>query len=731
VCRVVTELRVHGVSGTRAEDVLDRPLLYRVAGDAEAAFLRPRPEYNASTGPGGAKLEAYRWGTLTAGAAARALWLLLLPFMLANVGYWMHPRAGRLAGALARSLYRVFALTMTVTFALAMVGISMDLVAWQCAAGPSCVDRPWLRFLGHGFFALPGRRLAVLALVPLALLGLLWFLGRRTWARYEAFDGTHEADGDGLSAPGFWRGRDLVGRLRGLHVAAAFGVVDAMLLGAVVPGHGDAAGRVLFGAVLALLVGCVVLLAVPGMAERDARRPWAETTARWTRRAAMLLTAAALGYAMLPRPAWATVGGLPGLGLALPVLLSAQMALLVLLAVLALSARAPGQLLAGLAGPLSGALGLGLAAAFSAGVSYRAADWLDRSAVPSAASTAGVAAPLQPPAAYAWAAFGFVVAVVAVCLGAGWIRLVTLPALRRAAGPVTDTDFPGMRAVDPARAGSIDAAIADARLADRATPVLAAVVLPVAAAAVAVTGLALAGSGPVDLAARGSRGAAALSFVTNLGTFLIGLAALGLVLLGMRAYREAGVRRLVGVLWDLGTFWPRAAHPLAPPCYAERVVPELATRVRWLACDGGGGGVVLSGHSQGSVLAVATVLQLDEETRRRVALLTYGSPLRRLYSRLFPAWFDAAVLERVGDSLTDFISPTRWVNLWRWTDPIGGWIVAPDPLDGMSVDDRRLVDPPSFGVPPGDTVAAAVQGHSHYPSTAGFAQAVADLVDRI
>ena len=88
---MTVELRVHGVSGSPTEGVLDRPWVGRVAGDGDSGFYRPRPEIGGTTGPGGATLEAYRWGSLTSGAAARALWLLLLPFMLANVAIWLRP----------------------------------------------------------------------------------------------------------------------------------------------------------------------------------------------------------------------------------------------------------------------------------------------------------------------------------------------------------------------------------------------------------------------------------------------------------------------------------------------------------------------------------------------------------------------------------------------------------------------------------------------------------------
>jgi hypothetical protein len=58
-------------------------------------------------------------------------------------------------------------------------------------------------------------------------------------------------------------------------------------------------------------------------------------------------------------------------------------------------------------------------------------------------------------------------------------------------------------------------------------------------------------------------------WLVNMGTFLVGGFVLLLLYLGRQAYQNPGFRRTVGVLWDIGTFWPRAAHPLAP-----RVTPS-------------------------------------------------------------------------------------------------------------------------------------------------------------
>ena len=69
--------RVHGVSGTPPEELLDRGQVYRLAGDATAGFYRPRLAEESTDGTwapllpgaeGGPQLEGYAWGGLTSGA---------------------------------------------------------------------------------------------------------------------------------------------------------------------------------------------------------------------------------------------------------------------------------------------------------------------------------------------------------------------------------------------------------------------------------------------------------------------------------------------------------------------------------------------------------------------------------------------------------------------------------------------------------------------------------------
>ncbi|WP_285114884.1 hypothetical protein [Leifsonia sp. fls2-241-R2A-40a] len=136
--------------------------------------------------------------------------------------------------------------------------------------------------------------------------------------------------------------------------------------------------------------------------------------------------------------------------------------------------------------------------------------------------------------------------------------------------------------------------------------------------------------------------------------------------------------RPISIMWDLMCFLPRAGHPFGPPCYAERVVPEIRDRVTdWLTHDlqppegltlaerlswrdkqeetalaeERPFDVVLSAHSLGAVLAVSTLFTLRPDGAdhlRNVALLTYGSQLRVYFGRFFPELFGPDALGTLG-----------------------------------------------------------------------------------
>jgi hypothetical protein len=63
--------------------------------------------------------------------------------------------------------------------------------------------------------------------------------------------------------------------------------------------------------------------------------------------------------------------------------------------------------------------------------------------------------------------------------------------------------------------------------------------------------------------------------------------------------------------------------------------------------------VLLSCHSQGSVLGAVVLMQVGTPTSARTAFLTYGCPLARLYGRFFPAYFSGTALDRLGGFLRD------------------------------------------------------------------------------
>lgn len=124
-------------------------------------------------------------------------------------------------------------------------------------------------------------------------------------------------------------------------------------------------------------------------------------------------------------------------------------------------------------------------------------------------------------------------------------------------------------------------------------------------------------------------------------------------------------RRKVGILWDLGSFWPRWFHPLGPPAYGPYAVARMQTVLTEEKPD------VLAAHSQGSLIA-AVALCLDPGDRAPGVFVTYGSQLGDLYPTLFPAVGLDTLVEEVTTQVEG-----RWLNLWRGSDAIGGQVVEP------------------------------------------------------
>ncbi|MFE6549554.1 hypothetical protein ACFVHS_14330 [Streptomyces sp. NPDC057746] len=738
------ELLVHGVGGTTPEEMLGDPRTVRVSGDETAAVHRREADADADAErpPGdrrrGPVPEAYVWCNLTSGNAARALWLLLLPFMVVNLAHWMRPtatgrpRTVRLYGLIVR----LVGLTLTVLLVAAACEVALDLGAWQCAGTRACAERhSWLGFLSpeasdRGWWSEPGRRLALASLVPTALTGLLWYLSHRTWSAYESqqpISRPDEPDGEphrtALGSPGFWYGRRLVARLRAAHTAAGLLTVAAALATAAArydSRHGsvelEVLGRLLCATLLAGGLVVVGVVCRRGRTENRLDRTLDRALVRRLPAGALTLLAVSAVYAGWSRPGWRSADRLPG-DTTFGALALAQGVLVIVLGVVAhvLHRTHPDTRTAmrGLAGPAVAMLACALGGVMSGGVAQRVADWLD--------GTRHIMA--GPPVLLTWQASTIPPLLLVLLVVVGRLARRTA-VLRRAGTAAVELAHQG-EPEDEARTRRIAGTRAMAALTDRAPFVVAVMsAATLLLGALALVG-AFAGHDTPEGAARGShafvRGAAETA--QALGSWLIGIGFLLFVTWGRRAYKDASARRTIGILWDVGTFWPRAAHPFAPPCYAERAVPDLSWRMAtWTEATGGR--LVLSGHSQGSVLAAAAAWQLEPSVRRKVALLTYGSPLERLYGRWFPACFGPAALSSLHREVA------CWRNLYRLTDPIGGPIRLPGDC-GPQVDRAPLGDPLAYGRTAEHPLPAPILGHGDYQADPAFAEERERLLNRL
>jgi hypothetical protein len=801
----VVELRVHGVSGTPPQDLLDRPLVTQVAGDRIAGFYRPRLAVERTDTPTdspatpGAPLEGYVWGGLTSGSPSRALWLLLLPFTLVNVAPRLRPpdpparRGARPERRIWLLWYvsRLTALSLTMMFSLAFAGIGLDLLGWQCASAnqPCRNGSPgWL--IGRISEMATGPRLAIGALLPLVVLAALSLISGGTISRYEATnDRVAPADNaravePALDSAWMWRGEHLARRLRHLHLQAGMAVVLASVAWPI-----ESAWRIIVLLAAAAATGqAVVLLALPAVFGREKlSRGWDRLVwSTWgvlgvvAAVTAVLFLTSAVTFTGRTAPQFpARTTGLPHFAATLIWFFAVQLVLVVTLTIVVWSMRFAARPVPGdQRGPRPGIgsngtlvltlFGVFLAAVFSSGVYIYAAAWLHTGSLrPSFRQAREVAYAFDVPEAIRDASLTFALSVAVLVIAVILLGLIGLAVYLRIgphSPPLVGTefaqDYPDRLPPRTGRARVILRAFWRARLVDLGGLVVGLLLLPGTAITLVITVILLARpwsswaarqadtlTGQVVDGWLPATGAFSATNLQGVGAYLVVLLLVLLVALGAAAYRVPKTRRVVGILWDLASFWPRSAHPLAAPCYAERSVPDLTTRIRWYIggsspSDYPTGAVVLAGHSQGTVISAAVLLQLrttdaelpfGQRIVPRVAYLSYGCVLRRLYARYFPAYFGPRTLDRLADALGPADrAPMRWRNLWRHSDPIGGPVASGPPHTGadatgsIAAADRRLIDP-RYDVPPGDTSDPPVRGHSGFPADPVFQRTVAEL----
>ncbi|MFF4835550.1 hypothetical protein, partial [Streptomyces sp. NPDC001315] len=606
------------------------------------------------------------------------------------------------------------------------------LVAWQCTGTATCASgKPWPASLApgtDGWWSEPGRRLAVCALIPAGGVALMAWLTRLSWAAHEstsppprrflAEDGDYESWHSKLELPGFWYGRAFTASLRAAHTAAGLLTVTTALVAAALAEDRSVHGAGVLeagGWALASMV-TVTWLAVVGVVARRGRsesrldlRPDARPAARALPVAASAQFALALLYVGWSRPQWQSTGRLPGAEAVdyltlVPWLLTAALVIVTHLIVRAHPERVA---LRGQAGPAFAAIACALAAGFSGGASELIANWLD-----AGNATGHPPAIAGPPVMLVWHAT--LLPLVAV-LGVGLVVLAAIrqAMLRRIMAVEVVVNYPDelhddVEAMDLPRTRAIAAAMARAKLADFAPTVLgslacAVTVLSAAATVGALTTHQLPSKAtsvaPGPLSELGAT-------VQAMGAWLVGLLVALLLTMSWLAYRNPATRRTIGLFWEICTFWPRAAHPLAPPSYAERAIADLSWRLTTSLRDAGRRRTVLRGYGQGSVLIAAALWQLAPRLRMRISFLTCGSPLERIYGHWFPAYFGRGHLHALNRDLN------VWRNGWRQTDPIGGPMAIQD--EWLAVDFGPLKDPVRYGRTADEPLLAPILGHRDY-----------------
>ncbi|MGA8986978.1 hypothetical protein [Aeromicrobium sp.] len=712
------ELRVHGVSGTPPEDLLDHPHVVQVDGGGASRFFRPIDAGGHELpGPDGQVLEAYHWGRYTSGSSLQALWLLLVPFGLINAAQFMLPAPPRrptrslTAQSTASALLRLLALLLTLLLVLATGLTLMDLVAWRWAPGAKTFAS-WD----------PSAVLMLATLLTAMTVVGLWLLGRLTATSTRVAPGgpSPEESRDHaekrhtpLADPHFYEGTSDSPTLSRLHLGAGLLLVAAMARWVREP---DGQGVLLWTSLVLLLIvaGAVTMLGDPqSLATANLGENGLRMRARWHAVAAVGswfacgagLALIALAMSAMPGFAPPTESRMRGPiagyeGISVVLLLVGVVAVSALVVVNAgIVATTPTTRPspddpawyfrpyahgygASIVATLAIFIGVGLSASVPMAVS---------SMLRLSTSKVGVT-PMLDRVAYAWGLTFFVLLGVAVGLGAQFaVRRARLQArsaaMFRGAAPIDPGDYavPAWGAESSATGLWIG----------RVKNLIPAIALTWVGAGVAMS-LAIvyelhpAWRDPADWSPQRARGwfdqlsagrsrvggltESSFANVTMVGGawMLLGLAAL-LVLLARRGLRTDVSRRGVNVIWDVISFWPHAVHPFVPKPYSQHAVMHLQRRIaQHLATrDAGGRDVVVSAHSQGSLIAFSALHLLTDAERSRVGLLTYGSQLRQIFPRAFPAYVNYEAVATLHRDLDG-----AWINLYRETDPLAGPVLS-------------------------------------------------------
>ena len=707
------ELRIHGVSGTPPEVMLESAHVKQIAGDSWGRFFRPedgvgREVQTSPPGiPEGRVLEGYHWGRYTSGSALKGLWLILVPFGLVNAAAFMCPRPNsklqRGLHFLIQSLIRGVGVGVSATFALAAGLISVDLLAYQWAAKLDVLQK-------FGF----GKVLGLGVVLGGAVIAVLFALGNQNRASdfgAAPFGSVAQPPPDpdeppsGLVRRAFFyvdpRSAPVLGQL---HLAAGFCVVivvatltwDTVVPDGTLTTQTDIEDGLRVAAIV--LLGLVTLLAALGGDVGGAVR--GVPLAGWRKRAMEIsaLTALVGSAAVLACSAGMLTYADHSTQ---PLDFDAYTEWLALISGVTMSVLALANIWLAALTPQRAdtpptfrryAWGMAPWAATSAGV-FLAVGF-------SSAFVLGLAKTLNSKAdtefihrvAYSWGLTAVLGVVIAAGLAGAWWRggSTMLPRAEAAYGAVSAPLGKPTAGWSP----EIAKAMSAARMKFCVAPPI--VIFALAGLAMtAVTSFEMRGGRNlpvVGLLSEASPAATAeggnpqvpthIAFFTNLGTLvLIGLDGL-LFLLGRRSLRTEQTRRGVNVLWDVISFWPHAAHPFVPPAYSQFAVQDVRKRVAFHlsappVTDSGeppqprASSIVLSAHSQGSLVIFAALLWLSPEHLERIGVLTYGSQLQVGYPRGFPAFIHIDLLKAVQEQLG-----CRWVNLYRETDPIAGPVLS-------------------------------------------------------